>query len=211
MTASAYELHTHHMLLDAPLRRSYARHLHMHHGFFGTCFPANSHKLPPGNTVGVSPQQFQHTTKLMFSGTSPYIPHLPTQEDPHGENKEYDYHSHIQCQLFTPTTSTSILTTPLYPDVFSLSFNQKMIQLPSGSEIPMMNLPHSMIQTPLLPHHKTRLALLWDQDILIGQSARNLWATSPPGSNFNSSHIMSNKVVSSFKSLLEDDFQMIGD
>ncbi|MBW0486041.1 hypothetical protein O181_025756 [Austropuccinia psidii MF-1] len=46
--------------------------------------------------------------------------------------KEYDCHSHSQRQLFTPTTSTSILTTPLYPAVFSLSFKQKLIQLPSG-------------------------------------------------------------------------------
>ncbi|MBW0520613.1 hypothetical protein O181_060328 [Austropuccinia psidii MF-1] len=42
-----------------------------------------------------------------------------------------------------------------------------------------------MIQTPLLPHQKTRLAFLWDREIPNGQSAHKLWATSPPGSTFN--------------------------
>ncbi|MBW0487296.1 hypothetical protein O181_027011 [Austropuccinia psidii MF-1] len=59
-----------------------------------------------------------------------------------------DCHSHSQCQLFTPTNPTSISTTPLYPAVFSLSSKQKMIQLPSGSDLPMMTLPHSIIKTP---------------------------------------------------------------
>ncbi|MBW0537421.1 hypothetical protein O181_077136 [Austropuccinia psidii MF-1] len=43
-----------------------------------------------------------------------------------------------------------------------------------------------LIQLPKIPH---------------GQSACNLWATSPPGSTFNSRHIITNKVVSSFESL----------
>ncbi|MBW0473721.1 hypothetical protein O181_013436 [Austropuccinia psidii MF-1] len=34
------------------------------------------------------------------------------------------------------------------------------------------------------------------------QPVRNLWATSPPGSTFNARRIITNKVVSSFKSLL---------
>ncbi|MBW0467342.1 hypothetical protein O181_007057 [Austropuccinia psidii MF-1] len=38
---------------------------------------------------------------------------------------EYDCHSHSQCQLFTPTTPTSILTTPSYPAVFSFVFQAK--------------------------------------------------------------------------------------
>ncbi|MBW0587403.1 hypothetical protein O181_127118 [Austropuccinia psidii MF-1] len=76
--------------------------------------------------------------------------------------KEYDSHSHSQCQLFTPTTPTSILTTPLYPSVFSLSSKQKLVQLPSGSDLPMMAPPHSIINTPLLPHQKTRLDFLLD-------------------------------------------------
>ncbi|MBW0508274.1 hypothetical protein O181_047989 [Austropuccinia psidii MF-1] len=61
--------------------------------------------------------------------------------------------------------------------------------------------PHSMIQTPLLPHQKTRLAFLWDQQIPNGQSACNLWATSPPGSTSFARHIITNKVVISFESL----------
>ncbi|MBW0492404.1 hypothetical protein O181_032119 [Austropuccinia psidii MF-1] len=75
---------------------------------------------------------------------------------------EYDCHSHSQCQLFTLTTPTSILTTPSYPAVFSLCSKQKLIQLPSGSDLPMMTPPHSIIKTPLLPHQKTELAFLWD-------------------------------------------------
>ncbi|MBW0526874.1 hypothetical protein O181_066589 [Austropuccinia psidii MF-1] len=65
----------------------------------------------------------------------------------------------------------------------------------------MMTLPHSIIQTPLLPHQKTGLAFLWDQEIPNGQSACNLWATSPPGCTFNARHIITNKLVSSFESL----------
>ncbi|MBW0484004.1 hypothetical protein O181_023719 [Austropuccinia psidii MF-1] len=87
---------------------------------------------------------------------------------------KYDCHSHSQCQLFTPTTATSILTTPSYPAVFSLSSKQKLIQLPT---------------------------FLWDREIPNGQSAHKLWATSPPGSPFNARHIITNKVISSFKSL----------
>ncbi|MBW0475047.1 hypothetical protein O181_014762 [Austropuccinia psidii MF-1] len=39
--------------------------------------------------------------------------------------KGYNCHSHSQCKLFTPTAP------PLYPTIFSLSFKQKLIQLPS--------------------------------------------------------------------------------
>ncbi|MBW0486848.1 hypothetical protein O181_026563 [Austropuccinia psidii MF-1] len=59
-----------------------------------------------------------------------------------------------------------------------------------------------MIQTPLMPHQKNGLAFLQDQEIPNGKSARNLWATSPPGSTFNSRHIITNKIFSSFKCLL---------
>ncbi|MBW0521518.1 hypothetical protein O181_061233 [Austropuccinia psidii MF-1] len=69
--------------------------------------------------------------------------------------KRYDCHSHSQFQLFTPTTPTSISTPSSYPTVFSLSSKQKLIQLPSGSDLPMMTLPQSMINTTLLPHQKT--------------------------------------------------------
>ncbi|MBW0575324.1 hypothetical protein O181_115039 [Austropuccinia psidii MF-1] len=58
---------------------------------------------------------------------------------------KYDRHSHRQCQSFTHTTPTSISTTPSYPAVFSLSSKQKLIQLPSGSDLPMMTPPHSII------------------------------------------------------------------
>ncbi|MBW0480185.1 hypothetical protein O181_019900 [Austropuccinia psidii MF-1] len=65
----------------------------------------------------------------------------------------------------------------------------------------MMTPPNSIIQTALLPHQKNGLAFLWDREIPNLQSAHNLWATSPPGSTFNGRHIITNKVVSSFKSL----------
>ncbi|MBW0462882.1 hypothetical protein O181_002597 [Austropuccinia psidii MF-1] len=61
--------------------------------------------------------------------------------------------------------------------------------------------PQSMINTPLLPHQKTGLALLWDQEIPNGQSTCNLWPISCPGSNFKARHIITNKAVSSLESL----------
>ncbi|MBW0550274.1 hypothetical protein O181_089989 [Austropuccinia psidii MF-1] len=116
--------------------------------------------------------------------------------------KEYYCNTHSQCQVFTPTFPTSNSTPASYPAVLSLTSKQKLIQLPSGSDLPMMTLSHSMIQTPLLPHQKTGLAFLWDQEIPNGQSTLRLWATSPPGSTFNARHIITNKVVTSFESLL---------
>ncbi|MBW0593823.1 hypothetical protein O181_133538 [Austropuccinia psidii MF-1] len=115
--------------------------------------------------------------------------------------REYDCNTHSQCQVFTPTFPASNLMAASYPAVLSLTSKQKLIQLPSGSDLPMMTPPHSIIQTPLLPHQKTRLAFLWDREITNGQPARNLWATSPPGSTFNSRHVITNRVFSSFESL----------
>ncbi|MBW0475244.1 hypothetical protein O181_014959 [Austropuccinia psidii MF-1] len=57
-----------------------------------------------------------------------------------------------------------------------------------------------MIKIPLLPHQKTELAFLWDQEIPNGQLACNLWISSPPGSTFQARNIITNKVVSSFES-----------
>ncbi|MBW0568424.1 hypothetical protein O181_108139 [Austropuccinia psidii MF-1] len=115
--------------------------------------------------------------------------------------KEYDCNTHSQCHLFTPTFPTSNSIPPSYPALFSLTSKQKLIQLPIQSDLPMMTPPHSIIQTPLLPHQRTRLASLWDREIPNGQSARNLWANSPPRSTCSSRHIITNKVVSSFESL----------
>ncbi|MBW0548113.1 hypothetical protein O181_087828 [Austropuccinia psidii MF-1] len=115
--------------------------------------------------------------------------------------KEYDCNTHSQCQLFTPTFPTSKLTTPSYPNIFSLTSNKQLIQLPSGSDLPVITPPHSMIQNHLLPHQKTGLAFLWDKEIPDGQSAFKLWATSPPGSTFNARNIPTNKVISSFECL----------
>ncbi|MBW0546745.1 hypothetical protein O181_086460 [Austropuccinia psidii MF-1] len=91
---------------------------------------------------------------------------------------------------------------PSYPSLFSLSSKKKLIQLPSGSDLPMMTPPNSIIQTTLLLHQKTRLAFLLDREIPNGQSGHKLWASSPPGSTFNARHIITNKVFRSFKSLL---------
>ncbi|MBW0493357.1 hypothetical protein O181_033072 [Austropuccinia psidii MF-1] len=115
---------------------------------------------------------------------------------------EYDCNTHIQCQLFTPTFPASNSTPASYPAVLSLTSKQKLIQLPSGSELPMITPPHSMIQTLLLPHQKTGLAFFWDQEIPNGQSAHTLWATSSTGSTFNSRHIITNKVITALESLL---------
>ncbi|MBW0528345.1 hypothetical protein O181_068060 [Austropuccinia psidii MF-1] len=76
--------------------------------------------------------------------------------------KEYDCNTHSQCQVFTSTFPTSSLTPASYAAVLSFTSKQKLIQLPSGSDLPMMTPPHSIIQTPLLPHQKNRLAFLWD-------------------------------------------------
>ncbi|MBW0528756.1 hypothetical protein O181_068471 [Austropuccinia psidii MF-1] len=116
--------------------------------------------------------------------------------------KEYDCNTHSQCQLFTSTFPTSNSMPPSYPALFSLTSKQKLIQLPSVSDLPMMTPPHSIIQTALLPHQKTRLSFIWDPEISNGQLALNLWATSPPGSPFNARHIITNKVFSSFEFLL---------
>ncbi|MBW0479866.1 hypothetical protein O181_019581 [Austropuccinia psidii MF-1] len=58
-----------------------------------------------------------------------------------------------------------------------------------------MTPPQSMINTSLLPHQKTGVAFLWDQEIPNRQSTCTLWAT------FHARHIIKSKVVSSFKSL----------
>ncbi|MBW0486645.1 hypothetical protein O181_026360 [Austropuccinia psidii MF-1] len=115
--------------------------------------------------------------------------------------KEYDCATHSKCQLFTPTFPTANLTPESYPAVLSLTSKQKLIHLPSGSDPPMMTPPHSMIQTPLLPHQTTGLAFLRYLEIPNRQSACKLWATSPPGSTFNARHIITKKVVTSFESL----------
>ncbi|MBW0549677.1 hypothetical protein O181_089392 [Austropuccinia psidii MF-1] len=65
-----------------------------------------------------------------------------------------------------------------------------------------MMTPHSIINTSLLPHQKTGLDFLWAGKFPNGQSSHNLWDTSPPISTFKDRHIIKNKVVSSFESLL---------
>ncbi|MBW0483133.1 hypothetical protein O181_022848 [Austropuccinia psidii MF-1] len=76
--------------------------------------------------------------------------------------REYDGNSHAQCQIFTTTSPTSNLTPPSYPALSSLTSKRRLIKLPCGADLPTITLPHSMIQTPLLPHQKTSLAFLWD-------------------------------------------------
>ncbi|MBW0509253.1 hypothetical protein O181_048968 [Austropuccinia psidii MF-1] len=76
--------------------------------------------------------------------------------------KEYDCNTHSQCQLFTPTFPASNSIPPSYPALFLLTSKQKLIQLPSGSDLPMRTPPHSIIQTALFPHQKTGLAFCCD-------------------------------------------------
>ncbi|MBW0505265.1 hypothetical protein O181_044980 [Austropuccinia psidii MF-1] len=66
--------------------------------------------------------------------------------------KEYDCNTQSQFQVFTPTFPASNLMPASYTAVLSLTSKQKLIQLPSRSDLPMMTPPHSIIQTPLLPH-----------------------------------------------------------
>ncbi|MBW0477000.1 hypothetical protein O181_016715 [Austropuccinia psidii MF-1] len=108
--------------------------------------------------------------------------------------KDYYGKYYSQCQPFNPIAPPSNSTPPLYPAVCSLSSKQKLIQLPSGSDLP-------MIKTPLLPHQKTGLAFLLDQEIPNGNSTHNLWATSPPGSTFNSRNIITKNFISASESL----------
>ncbi|MBW0475173.1 hypothetical protein O181_014888 [Austropuccinia psidii MF-1] len=49
---------------------------------------------------------------------------------------------------------------------------------------------------------KTRLAFLWDREICNGKSTHNLWPSSPPGLTFNARQKITNKLISSFESLL---------
>ncbi|MBW0519084.1 hypothetical protein O181_058799 [Austropuccinia psidii MF-1] len=63
-------------------------------------------------------------------------------------SKEYDCNTHSHCQLFTPTFPASNSMPPSYPALFSSASKKKLIQLPSGSDLPMLTPPHSIIQTP---------------------------------------------------------------
>ncbi|MBW0533950.1 hypothetical protein O181_073665 [Austropuccinia psidii MF-1] len=50
--------------------------------------------------------------------------------------KDYDCNTHSQFQVFTPTFPASKLMPASYPAVLSLTSKQKLIQLPSGSDLP---------------------------------------------------------------------------
>ncbi|MBW0530829.1 hypothetical protein O181_070544 [Austropuccinia psidii MF-1] len=62
--------------------------------------------------------------------------------------KEYDCNTHSQFQLFTPTFLTSNLTPASYPAVSSFISKQKLIQLPSESNLPRMNPPFHYSNPP---------------------------------------------------------------
>ncbi|MBW0592953.1 hypothetical protein O181_132668 [Austropuccinia psidii MF-1] len=61
---------------------------------------------------------------------------------------EYDCNTHSQCQVFTPTFPASNSTPASYPSVLSLTSKQKLIQLPSGSDLPMMTPPFHYSNPP---------------------------------------------------------------
>ncbi|MBW0510256.1 hypothetical protein O181_049971 [Austropuccinia psidii MF-1] len=62
--------------------------------------------------------------------------------------EEYDCNTHSQCHPFTPTFPASSSMPPSYPALFSLTSKRKLIQLPSGSYLPMMTPPSSLIKRP---------------------------------------------------------------
>ncbi|MBW0499696.1 hypothetical protein O181_039411 [Austropuccinia psidii MF-1] len=102
-----------------------------------------------------SPYQRPHLA-LMFSPWYPkilfIIESFRKQDFKLKMAKEYYCDSHSQCQLFTPTPPSSKLTPTSCPAVFALSSKQKLIQLPSCSDLPIIT----------LPHQKTGIAFLWD-------------------------------------------------
>ncbi|MBW0536947.1 hypothetical protein O181_076662 [Austropuccinia psidii MF-1] len=59
--------------------------------------------------------------------------------------KECDCNTHSQFQVFTPILPVSNSTPASYPAVLSLTSKQNLIQLPSGSDLPMMTPPHSSV------------------------------------------------------------------
>ncbi|MBW0475017.1 hypothetical protein O181_014732 [Austropuccinia psidii MF-1] len=69
--------------------------------------------------------------------------------------EEYDCNSHSQCQLFTPTFPASNATPPSYLALYSLTSSQEVIQLLSGSDLPMIQTHSSLIK-------ETGLDFLWD-------------------------------------------------
>ncbi|MBW0512080.1 hypothetical protein O181_051795 [Austropuccinia psidii MF-1] len=62
--------------------------------------------------------------------------------------KEYDHNTHSQCQLFTPKFPASNAMPPSYSALFSLTSKQKLIQLPGGADLPMIQTPSSLIKNP---------------------------------------------------------------
>ncbi|MBW0537014.1 hypothetical protein O181_076729 [Austropuccinia psidii MF-1] len=101
-------------------------------------------------------------------------------------------YSHISCFKL----NTSFISCSLFVDFKAKTDTiTQWIRSPHDDPAP-FNDPN-----PLLPNQKTRLALLWNQEIPNVQSAHKRLATSPPGSTFNARHIITNKVISSFESL----------
>ncbi|MBW0545428.1 hypothetical protein O181_085143 [Austropuccinia psidii MF-1] len=62
--------------------------------------------------------------------------------------KEYHCNTHSQCQLLTPTFAASNSMPPSYPTLFSLTSKQKLIQLPSGSDLSMRPWPNPLFKPP---------------------------------------------------------------
>ncbi|MBW0467232.1 hypothetical protein O181_006947 [Austropuccinia psidii MF-1] len=111
--------------------------------------------------------------------------------------KEYYCNTHIQCQLLTAKFPASNLTPTSYPSLFSFASKQKLIQLPSRSDLPMMTLPHPMIQS-----HSSLIEKL---EYLF--SGIEKFPMDSPPVNFGPPHLpdtllITNKVVSPFESLL---------
>ncbi|MBW0505485.1 hypothetical protein O181_045200 [Austropuccinia psidii MF-1] len=85
---------------------------------------------------------------------------------------------------------------------FIIDFQAKTDKITQWIRPPHDDMAPFHYSNPLLPHQKSRIEFLWDQEIPNGQSTHNLFPTSPPGSTFNARHLITNMVVSSFESLL---------
>ncbi|MBW0577454.1 hypothetical protein O181_117169 [Austropuccinia psidii MF-1] len=76
------------------------------------------------------------------------IKSFQTQDSKLEMPKEYECNTHSLCQVFTPTFPTLSLTPASYPAVLSFTSKQKLIQLPSGSDLPMMTRPIPLFKPP---------------------------------------------------------------
>ncbi|MBW0525112.1 hypothetical protein O181_064827 [Austropuccinia psidii MF-1] len=108
-------------------------------------FMTDANDPSPSQTPSLALMFFTWYPNILF-----IIESLQTQDCKLKMPKEHDCNTHSQCQLFTPTFPASKLTPASYPSVSSVISKQKLIQLPSGSDlpIPLFKPPSSLIKRP---------------------------------------------------------------